>query len=94
MMSCPKKAGRNELVGGVDGATRDWVNLYSDMGSHPTTHPLENLHGISSVIQVRDATHHQDERSDSTQWTINLSRSLGERIGRSLAFSYSSMGMT
>lgn len=47
--------------------------------TQPTTHPLWN---------------HQDVLNDSTQWTISLRRKRGDRIGNSLAFSYSSIGMT
>ena len=39
-------------------------------------------------------THHQVDRRDSTQCTISFRRSRGDRIGKSRAFSYSSIGIT
>lgn len=70
------------------------------------THPLENLqleenHQGGDVLSENvergrkyRKTHHQEDRNCSTQWTISRNRRRGDRMGRSRAFSYSSMGMT
>lgn len=68
------------------------------------TYPLENLLGLFSVRphqtrmrrkpEIKTGTYHHDDLRLSIQCTINFSRSLGDRIGKSRAFSYSSIGIT
>jgi hypothetical protein len=68
---------------------------YTHSLGNDLAYPLENLKVSEDTWEHKAVwTNHQEERSDSTQCTMSLSRSLGDRIGSNLAFSYSSIGIT
>lgn len=57
------------------------------------TEKLKLKLALQHAAFISDTYHHED-RSWSTQCAINRSRNRGDRIGSSLAFSYSSIGIT